>query len=69
MRPDAEVLLGAVAQGQLAGWCHVPPEHLAWALPSWAAGPTAPAYEDSPRWNVLHPQQQHLLTTIDIHPE
>ncbi|MFJ2444046.1 hypothetical protein ACIOWG_27185 [Streptomyces sp. NPDC087658] len=20
------------------------------------------------RWNTLHPQQQHLLTTIDIHP-
>ncbi|MER5295567.1 hypothetical protein ABT382_26360 [Streptomyces pharetrae] len=40
-RPDGEVLLDAVAQGQLADWCRVPAVHLARALPSWAAGPQA----------------------------
>ncbi|MFJ2607944.1 helicase associated domain-containing protein [Streptomyces sp. NPDC087425] len=39
-RPDGEVFLDAVAQGQLAGWCRVPTGHLARALPSWTAGPT-----------------------------
>jgi hypothetical protein len=39
VRPDGEVLLDAVAQRQLAGWCHVPAGHLARALPSWSAGP------------------------------
>ncbi|MEU0948513.1 TniQ family protein [Streptomyces canus] len=40
-RGGAEVLLDAVAQEQLAGWCGVPAGHLARALPSWAAGPPA----------------------------
>lgn len=39
VRPDGEVFLDEVAQEQLAGWCRVPAEHLARALPSWAAGP------------------------------
>ncbi|MBA6439942.1 transposase [Streptomyces sp. GMR22] len=38
-RPDGEVLLDTVAQGQLAGWCRVPTAHLARALPSWQVGP------------------------------
>ncbi|WP_159007436.1 DNA-binding protein, partial [Streptomyces sp. NRRL S-813] len=41
VRPDGEVLLDAVAQEQLSGWCRVPTGHLARALPSWAAGPEA----------------------------
>ncbi|MFI9771669.1 DNA-binding protein [Streptomyces sp. NPDC052415] len=41
VRPDGEVLLDEVAQEQLAGWCGVPGGHLAWALPSWSAGPKA----------------------------
>ncbi len=41
VRPDGEVLLDEVAQEQLAGWCRVPGGHLAWALPSWSAGPAA----------------------------
>ncbi|WP_329374421.1 transposase [Streptomyces sp. NBC_01483] len=40
-RADGEVLLDAVAQAQLAGWCRVPAGHLARALPSWTAGPDA----------------------------
>ncbi|WP_316745460.1 helicase associated domain-containing protein [Streptomyces sp. MK7] len=40
-RADGEVLLDAVAQAQLAGWCRVPAAHLARALPSWTAGPDA----------------------------
>lgn len=42
-RPDAEVLLDADAQAQLAGWCRIPAPHLARALPSWQAGPDVPA--------------------------
>lgn len=41
VRPDGEVLLDEAAQEQLAGWCRVPGGHLAWALPSWSAGPAA----------------------------
>ncbi|MER8062761.1 MULTISPECIES: helicase associated domain-containing protein [unclassified Streptomyces] len=41
-RPDGEVLLDETAREQLAGWCRVPVEHLAWALPSLASRP--PAY-------------------------
>ncbi|MEU3855292.1 transposase [Streptomyces sp. NPDC029554] len=37
-RPDSEVFLDVVAQARLAGWCRVPVGHLAWALPSFAAG-------------------------------
>ncbi|WP_143674577.1 MULTISPECIES: Helicase associated domain protein [Streptomyces] len=37
-RPDGEVLLDEAAQEQLAGWCGVPAEYLAQALPSWGAG-------------------------------
>ncbi|WP_328687999.1 helicase associated domain-containing protein [Streptomyces phaeochromogenes] len=40
-RPDGEVLLNAVAQAQVAAWCGTPAIHLAWALPSWMAGPAA----------------------------
>ncbi|MFE2718904.1 transposase [Streptomyces mirabilis] len=41
VRPDSEVLLDAVAQEQLAGWCRVPAGQLVRALPSWSAGPAA----------------------------
>lgn len=52
VRPDGEVLLNVVAQGQLAGWCRVPAGHLARALPSWTAGPTelAGRGEDGQGW-------------------
>ncbi|WP_329367326.1 hypothetical protein [Streptomyces sp. NBC_01483] len=42
-RPDGEVLLDAIAQEQLGGWCRMPAGRLARALPSWAAGPEVPA--------------------------
>ncbi|MHC3475545.1 Helicase associated domain protein [Streptomyces sp. 7R007] len=56
-RPDGEVLLDSVAQGQLAGWCRVPEAHLARALPSWQAGPDALDGQDDrgvgrARWRV-----------------
>ncbi|WP_333746294.1 hypothetical protein [Streptomyces sp. IBSBF 2950] len=49
-RADAEVLLDAVAQEQLAGWSGVPAGHLARALPSWAAGPEALAGRSGGGW-------------------
>ncbi|MFB6784931.1 hypothetical protein ACFCX0_48900 [Streptomyces sp. NPDC056352] len=49
MRPDGEVILDEVAQGQLASWCRVPTGHLAQALPSWAARPAALASHDRGR--------------------
>jgi hypothetical protein len=51
-RADGEVLLDAVAQAQLAGWCRVPAAHLARALPSWVAGPDALAHraQDGAGW-------------------
>ena len=49
VRPDGEVFLDEVAQGQLAGWCRVPAGHLARALPSWAAGPAVLASSSGDR--------------------
>ncbi|MFD5390793.1 transposase [Streptomyces sp. NPDC127074] len=54
-RPDGEVLLDVAAQVHLSSWCRVPAGHLAWALPSWTAGPAAVGGGDGPgraRWRV-----------------